>query len=391
MTRETHGSIAGPLRLAPTVVFVALVAIRMAILGHTVSEVTSQPVTDVYVLRIEQIASSPGTPYRDFPVEYMLAENVVIQLIGGSGAEATAIRLAFIASAADLAAAAGMWWGWGRRPAALYLLLGVPLLSFLYQRFDLVSVALATWGVALVARRKDDMGGGVALGSAVMLKLWPLAVAPMLVVSRRWRALAAAGAVCLVVLLAWLLVGGPKGPIQVLSFRGARGWSVESIEGNLLWLTSRGTPSLEQGAMRIGEAATWAKGLLFLGLLAYEVMVWHRAGGEARDPAGGACLAAVTAVLVFSPLVSEQYAAWLLPWTAVAFEGDGDERTVATIAAVAIVAAGLLGLFYLMPFGWAPAAQRWTILGRNVSLVALLIVWYRAGSPDASRHIVVSG
>ena len=143
--------------------------------------------------------------------------------------------------------------------------------------------------------------------------------------------------------------------------------------------------------MRIGEAATWAKGLLFLGLLAYEVMVWHRAGGEARDPAGGACLAAVTAVLVFSPLVSEQYAAWLLPWTAVAFEGDGDERTVATIAAVAIVAAGLLGLFYLMPFGWAPAAQRWTILGRNVSLVALLIVWYRAGSPDASRHIVVSG
>ena len=122
MTRETHGSIAGPLRLAPTVVFVALVAIRMAILGHTVSEVTSQPVTDVYVLRIEQIASSPGTPYRDFPVEYMLAENVVIQLIGGSGAEATAIRLAFIASAADLAAAAGMWWGWGRRPAALYLL-----------------------------------------------------------------------------------------------------------------------------------------------------------------------------------------------------------------------------------------------------------------------------
>src|SRR5439155_26169079 len=124
---------------------------------------------------------------------------------------------------------------------------------------------------------------------------------------------------------------------------------------------------------------------------AYGILVGNRAGGPPRVPAGGAWLAAVTAVLVFSPLGSQQDAASLVPWTAVAFEGDGDERTVATIAAVAIVAAGLLGLFYLMPFGWAPAAQRWTILGRNVSLVALLIVWYRAGSPDASRHIVVSG
>lgn len=390
MTHETRGSTGGLLQRTPTVVFVALVAIRVAILGHTLAEVTSHPVTDVYVLRIEQIATSTGTPYRDFPVEYMFPENVAIQLIGGSGAEATAIRLAFIAFLADLAATAAVWWGWGRRPAALYLLLGVPLLSFLYQRFDLVSIALAAWGAALVARRGDDVGGGIALGSAVMLKLWPLAVTPLLVVRRRWRALTAAGAVCLVVGLAWLLASGPKGPVQVLSFRGARGWSVESIEGNLLWLANRGTPVLEQGAMRIGAAETWAKGLLFLGLLGYEVMVWRRAGGEARDPAGGACLAAVTAVLVLSPLVSEQYAAWLLPWAAVAFEGDRDERTVATIAAVVIVLAGLLGLFYLMPFGWAPAAQRWTILARNASLVALLVVWYRAGSRTASRPMVAS-
>ncbi|MDP9299390.1 MAG: hypothetical protein M3P43_00595, partial [Actinomycetota bacterium] len=102
-------------------------------------------------------------------------------------------------------------------------------------------------------------------------------------------------------------------------------------------------------------------------------------------PAGGACLAAVTAVLVFSPLVSEQYAAWLLPWAAVAFSGDRDERRVATIAAVAIVLTGLLGLFYLAPFGWAPLAQRWTILARNVALVLLLIVWYRAAAAPASR------
>ncbi len=391
MTHETRRSTRGLLQRAPTVVFVALIAIRVAIIGHTISEVTSHPVTDVYVLRMEQIASSPGTPYRDFPVEYMFPEEVAIQLIGGSGAEATAIRLVFIAFLADLAAAAAVWWGWGRRPATLYLLLGVPLLSFLYQRFDLVSVALATWGVALVVRREDDVGGGVALGSAVMLKLWPLAVAPLLLVRRRWRALAAAGAVCLVIGLMWFLSSGPEGPSQVLSFRGARGWSVESLEGNLLWIEHRGTPVLEEGAMRIGTAVTWAKGLLLLGLLANEVLVWRRAGGNGRDPAGGACLAAVTGVLVFSPLVSEQYAAWLLPWAAVAFVGDRDERTLATIAAVAIVLDGLLGLFYLMPLGWAAGAQRWTILVRNVSLVALLIVWHWAAAPASPRPVVASG
>jgi hypothetical protein len=248
--------------------------------------VTGKPVTDVYVLRIEQIASAPGTPYRDFPVEYMFPEDLAMQLIGGSGAEATAIRLVFIAFVADLAAAAAVWWGWGRRSAAVYLVLGVPLLSFLYQRFDLVSVALATWGAALVERREDDVGGGIALGSAVMLKLWPLAVAPVMLVQRRWRALAAAAAVCLVVGLAWLLAAGPKGPVQVLSFRGARGWSAESIEGNILWLTSHSMPILEQGAMRIGTAPAWAKALLFAGLLGYEIVVWRRAGGEARDPQG---------------------------------------------------------------------------------------------------------
>jgi glycosyl transferase family 87 len=391
MTDAPRGSSVRLLVRAPAIVFLVLVAIRLAIVGHTIAEVSGKPVTDVYVLRVEEIASSPGTPYRDFPVEYLFPENLAMQLIGGSGAEATSIRLVFIAFVADLAAAAAVWWGWGRRPAAIYLVLGVPLLSFLYQRFDLVSVALAIWGVALVERREDDLGGGIAIGSAVMLKLWPLAVAPLMLVRRRWRALRAAAAVCLVIGLAWLLAAGAKGPVQVLSFRGARGWSAESIEGNLLWLVSRGTPILEQGAMRIGAAPASAKGLLFVGLLGYEVVVWHRASGGARDPAGAACLAAVTAVLVFSPLISEQYAAWLLPWAAVAFEGDRAERKVAAIAASAIVLTGLLGLFYIMPYGWAPLAQRWTILARNVALVLVLIVWFRATAPIASKSAIVAG
>jgi hypothetical protein len=118
--------------------------------------------------------------------------------------------------------------------------------------------------------------------------------------------------------------------------------------------------------------------------------VWRRARDDARDPAGGACLAAVTAVLVFSPLISEQYAAWLLPWAAVAFQGHRAERKVAAIAATAIVLTGLLGLFYLMAFGWAALAQRWTILARNVALVLLLIVWFRATATTAPGSAVAA-
>jgi hypothetical protein len=137
--------------------------------------VTGKPVTDVYVLRIEQIASSPGTPYRDFPVEYMFPENLAMQLIGGSGAEATAIRLVFIAFVAI----------WPRpRPCGGD---GVddrlPSISCWACRCCRSCISgstscrsrFATWGVALVERREDDVGGGIALGSAVILS------------SGRWR------------------------------------------------------------------------------------------------------------------------------------------------------------------------------------------------------------
>jgi Glycosyltransferase family 87 len=377
MEHGTRGATGGLSKRTPAVVFIVLLAIRAAVLAHVIGDATNHPVTDVYVLRVEQIASSSGTPYRDYPVEYMFPEAVTIQLIGGGGAQAAAIWLAVLGFGADLAAAAAVWWGWGRRPAAIYLILGTPLLLFLYQRFDLVSVALAAWGAALLARR-DSVGGGIAIGSAVMLKVWPLAVAPVVLVRRRWRALTAIGAVCAVTLLVWFLVGGPSGPSQVVTFRGARGWSVESIVGDLLWLTSGRTPTLEEGALRIGAAASWAKGVLLLALLAYEVVIWRRAGRQARDTSGGVSLAAVTAVLVFSPLISEQYAAWLLPWAAVAFVGDRDERLAAVIAAAAIALTGLLSYFYQSGFGWAEIVERWTILARNAALVALLIAWYLA-------------
>jgi hypothetical protein len=362
---------------------VALVAVRVLVLALVVLGAGRRPVTDVQILQAERIATSPATPYRNFPVATMPLETATDRTIGGDGASATVARIALLAFIADLAAASALAWGWGRRPAIVYLLLGLPLLSFVYLRFDLVSVALAAWAIAWTKHRGEALGGA-ALGLAVMAKLWPLALAPVLVIRRAWRPAVAGFAVVVVVLgAAWYLTGGPKGPFQVLTSAGVRGWHVQSTVGSVLWIARRGIPVVEADALRVGFAAPGMKGLLFLGLLVCEVAIWRRAAGTDRDPSGGAALAAVVALTVFSPQSSLQYAAWFLPWTALAFEGDDGEERTATIAAVAVALTGLIALAWpdqiVVPSAW----MKLLVLARNAAAVGVLISWFAAARTRA--------
>jgi len=361
----------------------ALVAVRVLVLALVILGAERRPVTDVQIQQAERIATSPATPYRNFPVASMPLETATDRTIGGDGASATVARIALLAFIADLAAASALAWGWGRRPAIAYLLLGLPLLSFIYLRFDLISVALAAWAIAWTKHRGEALGGA-ALGLAVMAKLWPQALAPILLIRRAWRPAIAGFAVIVVVLGAWwYLTGGPKGPFQVLTSAGVRGWHVQGTVGSVLWIAGRGIPVLEADALRVGFAAPWMKGLLFLGLLVCEIAIWRRAAGTDRDPSGGAALAAVVALTVFSPQSSLQYAAWFLPWTALAFEGgDGEERT-ATIAAVAVALTGLIALVWpdqiVVPSGWVQLL----VLARNAAAVGVLISWFAAARTRA--------
>ena len=362
---------------------VALVAVRVLVLALVVLGAGRRPVTDVQILQVERIATSPATPYRNFPVTTMPLETATDRTIGGDGASATVARIALLAFIADLAAASALALGWGRRPAIVYLLLGLPLLSFIYLRFDLVSVALAAWAIAWTKHRGEALGGA-ALGLAVMAKLWPLALAPVLVIRRAWRpAVAGFAAVVVVLGAAWYLTGGPKGPFQVLTSAGVRGWHVQSTVGSVLWIAGRGIPVVEADALRVGLAAPWMKGLLFLGLLVCEVAIWRRAAGTDRDPSGGAALAAVVALTVFSPRSSLQYAAWFLPWTALAFEGDDGEERTATIAAVAVALTGLIALAWpdqiVVPSAW----MKLLVLARNAAAVGVLISWFAASRTRA--------
>jgi Glycosyltransferase family 87 len=361
---------------ARAVLPVALVGVRVVVLALILIGAARGHVTDPAILRAERVATSPATPYRAFPVGTMPIETIADRVIGRGGEGAAMARIAIVAFLADLAAAWALSWGWGRRPAIVYLLLGLPLLSFVYLRFDLVSVALAAWGIACV-RHRGEVVSGIALGLATMAKLWPLVLLPIVWMRRTWRpAMVAFGGVVLVVGAWWYLTGGPKGPLQVLTFQGARGWDVQSSVGSLLWVLGRGMPVPGFDVLRVGDPSVLVRGVLFLGFLACEVAIWRRAVRSGSDPSGGAALAAVTASVVFAPQFSTQYAAWLLPWAALAFEGDVTDQRAAMAAGVAIALTGVIAIAWSDPAAFPSAWLKLVVVARNLAAIGLVVTWF---------------
>lgn len=350
--RSEHGLFANP----TWVVIGVLVAIRLLI-GLGAAEGRGA-VSDADVGRFHEIATSDGRPYRDFQVEYAPVETIAIDLIANGDRRATAARLAAVALTCDLLAFAAVWYGWGRRAAALYLLIGLPLVPFIYVRIDALVVALAAWGVALT-RRGKERSGGVTLALAAMTKLWPLVVAPAFVVERHERATRWFAGVFAACLAAWFAYGGLDGINQVLSFRGATGWEVGSTIGAIVWLATGGPIRLEAGANRIGTIPDWSRVALLVLLIAALVVIWTRARDRDVDASGGPALAAVAALLALSPLFSLQYALWIVPWAAVAWTDPRTARWGRLGFAVTLVT-GVLVFFYIgidpnqwhLPIGW---------------------------------------
>ncbi len=366
----------------PAVVVISLVAVRILLLVLTLQADHSRPVTDDDVLRFDQIATTHGTPYRDFQVEYMPVELVTIRAIAGDGAAATATRLALISFVCDMATAWALWFGWGRGAASYYLLLGLPLQTFILYRIDPLVVALAAWSMALAKRDKDG-AAGVFLALAVLTKLWPLVMLPWFIRERRIKTLITSGVLAGAGFVAWVAVGGIRAPWQVVSFRGAPGWEVESLIGNLAWIVKSARLHLEAGAARVGVAPTWAKALLLAAVVVAVTWIWARRRSDV-EPAGAPALAAVTALLVLSPLFSVQYTAWLVPWAAVAALGMRRERTMAGLAFAVICIGGGLAVLY---GNATPATITWIkglLLVRNALCVCLVVYWFgstRQSSP----------
>ena len=70
-----------------------------------------------YLPRFTEIAAAEGRAYRDFPVEYPPVSLAAIELAAGADANETGARLLWLMVLCDLATAAALAFGWGRRAA----------------------------------------------------------------------------------------------------------------------------------------------------------------------------------------------------------------------------------------------------------------------------------
>jgi Glycosyltransferase family 87 len=364
----------------------ANILIRTAVVVGILSVLGTAPVVDADVRRFSALSGETGTPYRDFAVEYAPVELGVIRLIGSGDARVTATRLVVACFLLDLLAFAGMWSGWGRRVAIAYLWLGVPLLVLVYLRLWYLPVALAVWAFALVRKRRPNVAGVVG-ALALFAKLWPVVLAPALLAETRRRAFpfVVAG---LVGGVGWLVLGGVGGFQQVMTFRSATGWEIESTVGTLVWLFGGGEPRWEDGAIRVGSSVglTWVTGVL---LVMFLIAVWWKAlRSKEEDLLGVPSFVALCALLACSPIFSLQYAGWLTPWAAIASR-DPRRVPIASAWAIVILTAGVSVALFQYARGLEPLGAA-MLLARN-GLCVFIPVWYLSRGHRTPRPATSDG
>lgn len=333
-----------------------------------------------YVSRFTEIASSEGRPYRDFPVEYPPVSLGAIELVAGASGNESGVRLAWLIVLFDLVTVAALAFGWGARAAVLYLLFTVPLLGFLYTTIDLISVALAVVGVALVVRGRERLGG-VALAAGILAKVWPLVLLPVMVLQRKGRALVWSVAALVLGTFAWVWWGGWTGPLQVATQRHTPGWEYESAVGSVLWALGRPFVSINDSG-RVGVAPGWAKAMLLVAAIAGIAAVWYRASRREPRELGVPAVAAVSVLLLSAPLLSPPYMIWLAPWAAIACtERTGYIRWL--LAAVMVVTGWMLVASSSVP-DVSLSSVKALLLLRNALLAAVPAVYLfeRGASAD---------
>ena len=279
----------------------------------------------------------------------------------------------------DLSIATALAWGWGRNAAIAYLVLGLPflVLPFVYFRIDFLAVALALWGLALV-RRNRQIAGGVLLALAIFAKVWPLALLPWFIVQRKWRALTTTLLVAAIGGMLWCAWSDTNGIMQVITFRHARGWQIESLIGGISRLVIDQPAHIESGAVRVGRVPWWASAALGTAIVVLVSWIWLRAkrspnrSVHVRD--GIVPLTAICIVVLCSPLFSPQYLLWLTPFAAIAWTRRRSAAT--TLIAIAVILTVLLAAGYVDLTNGHTGAET-LLIARNFTLLAVVALGFR--------------
>jgi len=356
-----------PGRLAWWLLWVSLaIHVPIAVVAVGKSKLPNADLDNFY-----DIGTRSGRPYVDFPVEFPVATAQTFRTLApfAGDREQFGVNLVILNVAADVAIALALGWGWGIEAAACYALIVIPLIDLFFLRMDLWPTALATFATAAWRRERSALAAiGWVAGAA--FKLWPLMFLPLLLVSsgarRRIASLATAIAAGVMVLAGWLWVAGPSGLYQVLTFRGARGWEIESTVGSVWMLFEQTTMRVESGAWRIGTTSGPISILLFvLGTIPCLWMIWRgaRTGHLGAGWAGG-----ISVLLFTSALLSAQYSAWLAPASGVAWV-EKDRRTAVLTGLVVFLTNLVFKSFHPLIHG-SPRALT-IVLARNLLLAVV--------------------
>jgi len=326
-------------------------------------------------------------PYRDFRVEYPPAALPVFVLpaLGDGDYRAHFEGLMAgigVALVLVVAMVASSWWA-PMFVAVSPLLLG----SVMLTRFDLWPAFLTVAALALLLTGRFRFALGV-LGVATAAKLYPALLAPI-AVAHVWRTRGrrqglVCGAVFAAVIAAIVLpfaVLSPGGVWHSFWVQAGRPLQIESLGAGFLLVahqvfgldltmeSSHGSQNLVGGAADTLAVLTT---LAQVGVV-IAVWVWYARGRADRDRLVRACAAAVCAFIAFGKVLSPQFLIWLLPLVPLVRGRRG------------LLAGGGLAAALVLTQLWFPfrywelalefdAAASWLVFGRDLTLVALLVV-----------------
>jgi hypothetical protein len=323
---------------------VAVLAIHALAFAISAAQ-SAQPASDFD--RYYEIGSTPGRPYVDYQVEHPIGTLLVFKTLSrvAGGRASFGLGVVVLNLIADAIIIGSLVWGWGIVAATYGAAVLVPVLGLFFNRIDAWSTAAAI--VAVAAWRRDRpivLGSALAAGAA--LKLWPLVLVTLLIVP--WRNRRSLVAVAAFVGMATAFAGaaiwmaGARGMLQVLTFRGATGWQIESLVGSLIHLRDAQTLRMETGAWRIGALSGVVSIATFLA--AAPICLWCSWRGARANRVAAGWLGSVSALLLLSALLSAQYVIWLAPAAGIAW-ASGD-KAPAVLTAIAIALTQVLWSYY---------------------------------------------
>jgi Glycosyltransferase family 87 len=333
-------------------------------------------------------------PYRDFYVEYPpgALPMFVAPALGdddgyASRFKALMVGLGLAAVALVALALAALGAGKTRTAVALgYVALAPAAIGpVVIVNFDLWPAALTAAALAAVLHGRPRLGHA-ALAIGATAKLYPLVLLPLFFLHVRRRegrrealaAVAVFGAVTAAIVLPFLLLG-PGGVRASAESLVRRPLQIESLGASLLLAAHQlglydPTVNSDYNSQNLGgelpDALAATSSLALLAVLAtVYVLFARRAGG--RDALVVAAAAAVVATVALGKVLSPQFLVWLVPLVPLVAGRRG--AVASALLAAALV---LTQLWFPSRYGEVVALEPagWLVLGRNLTLVALLAV-----------------